>query len=646
MMNNGIQDMAARPMVAIVSRGTAVPFQPRIQVLPMLQPMVPAIAGELAATFAELASTPAAMFILNVVGQNNYQNEDFYSAVESVIELVESHIASTNQTQGIGNVVANMCVQVANVVRAKNILGNPSLQQIVGQQGCWEAQNFVGTTGSQMSAVLQQWRARKAQQNYRAPANIGAVGVGQQQNFNPAQAVGFGSFNVTSPTYRGNTGGLGIAPGVMLNTPELDRFNEKFSDPVVPESSPAPRQQFVQAVDPAVPATPAPTEYRNVPVLSNNAGPEPDYKEAVLSQGYYPETEIIDLGNGDFTFNFNKIPEPSKENSVNRFKHATALAIVESVPHTDNTREQAMARSTVALIESANDLLKAADEPGVNPEEIEERVKASTSDKWITTESIEHAINLVRQAHAVSTGYETDCKLYQRLALTAKPVIIGSNLYHHLLDLSENVTTVEALISGLRRFNTVSAVKTNLDKKAMFEIDTYLARSLANELSIQLGIGVKMTSLIDDYQGFAEYLVKEGPLRVKAWKQNEQRFLKRFFSFFADAQTRDSFDEIPDPLIETFGVALLARRVCITTIDVLSKELGVELTGNAGNKIDSTNFPILYKLISKTCELVVDDWAITHNLIVTTDNQIFQVDRSWFNKDVMLMARKDLALIS
>lgn len=642
-MNFGNQSMAAGPMVQVVQHGTAIPFNPRISVLPMVQPMVPAIAGELAATFADLATTAAAMFVLNVVGQNNYANEDFYSAVESVIELLECHIANTNQTQGVGGIVASLCVQVANVVRAKNIIGIPQIQQLVGQQGVWEAQNFVNSTGAQMSAALNQWRQRKAQSNYRASANIGGQPQGAPQNFNPGQAVGFGSFNVTNPNYRGNTMGT---PFGAPNNPELDRFNEKYSDPAVPEPVAAPRQQFHQAVDPEVATKPEPTEYRNVPVLSKDTDGGPAYKQTEPSEGYFTEVEIIDLGENDFAFNFNKVPEQTEESKLDRFKHSTALAIVDSVPASANSREQALAESTQKLIESAKILLKASDGPDVNADEIEERVKDCTSDNWITTESIEHAINLVRQAQASNNGYETNCKLYQRLALTAKPVIIGSNLYHHLLDLAENVTTVDSLISGLNRFNTVSQVKSNLDKKAMYEIDTYLARALANELTIQLGISVKMTSILNDYQSFTAFLNKEGALHVKTWKKNEERFIRRFFSFFMDAETRNSFDEIPDPLVETYGVALLARRVCITTIDCLSRELGMELQGNVGNKVDSANFPILYKLISRTCDLVVDHWSLSHNLVVTTDNQIFQIDRSWFNRDVMLMARKDLAMIS
>lgn len=624
------------------------PFPQAIQQTPpALMNDVPHIANAVGNIVAQCAQmNPAYMYYYNVVGYQNFNNDQFMKLVEFAARyylLLITQRAVASPVDGM-NQAADFAVRMMASI---TVLETPQLHQFISR----EIYDASAQIASKMQSIVAQFS--QMSQQYQQPTGYTgggyaaatpgyavAGGYGQQgvlvEPFKPLTPTG--SLNphlqpsVEMPTGTGRTRRRLRAP-VQNEQEEKQQF---FAIPGVKKEPPTVKAAPPEPPKPAATVTHMSKDngmtVTDIPFKSVPTNAKVDLKWVPFpGQLYLPaycehfqklEIERLPTADGKNFINHATVKDLEIE-EMNRADHAitTAHSLYRDMSPTNQPRLE-------RLIADLNLTARA--------------VKAMSSlEDGDTTESFRE-LNLV-EADAVFKGedslisFVTTARVRRMQVQTAGErsafTVTGSIVTNFVVD-QKLAAPLFSELAALDTFDEVADTLKDFTKKNQTEqaaslvwrIDRYLRRELLHVIRKRMGLSdFVFDSFIDDQKDVFAVLAKDcGTAYSKALARYQSQFLKALFGEKSVAYADDD-----TPLVSSEPLST------VTLLDIDYDEFGVRINDNVAHEVFSTNFPGLYDFIKA---VVVNNPNVLHHYIITEDDHVFEVNRSVVGEEIYLLS--------
>jgi hypothetical protein len=243
----------------------------------------------------------------------------------------------------------------------------------------------------------------------------------------------------------------------------------------------------------------------------------------------------------------------------------------------------------------------------------------------------------------------TSCRVYKENYIVGKPILCTQGLGDYLREAASTCFTFKDLSDSLKAILD-NPLTSNLDRKAILDIDMDLTRELAyfirTEMSVQ---DVNFDSFIDDASSLINYLTtKRAPLYGKTLSKEQKSFIHRFFTP-CNAQERQALIDTVfgvDEETDLSNVFMFKRLYTVIIGDIIADELNLQLHPEHSTMVLERQMPALHNFIKENLQqskvATVD--CLAHLYFITTDNRVYEFQMSPYGPNPMIV-EADLRLL-
>jgi len=635
------------PFNALVVRPVSVSPQQVAGFIPQGYTQDPALYNSLPVIIADIINTASSMaqtnfartYYYNVLGQNDFNNQELPQAMSEVVDYVKLAMFQTGNTWG--NLVSSA---TELVVRSRCALHAVNNQQLMASMQPQLQQETINTVNNyqqllaQINTVKQTEALRSA-----APAFGGSVG-GNAGNFqyNPAHvAVGVnttGIFPVNAPSQNNaivstmtgkNYGYLAEAKQKTVETQTFSKPMMKYPDTTpVSTTQPDNKAGMVQPLK----WKPVPDQ-RYIPVLNS----ETDMLVETISKN--DETGAIEVIYGD------KILTEGEKVDRNQHQIITNAMVLKQVPPMHISRAAAIESSLSNVVSAIHE---------VAGKTIEERKDVLVgenvqylSDVLGRCQNLSCAVFSARWLQKSIMGENYQCSAFRVDVILQKefatigdyrPFINELGKYKNLLAVAkdmriafEDINSKPELVQLVGKLDTFLTSKINAVFRFKMSLPDFAIDSF----------------MYDIVPAFDVIKTDHGDLYQTALLNMQSDFIKMYLNI----SSSDDPDEVclssADTAIDTKYKPFVygpEYAVTITCLDILSSELKLELVPGLPGAIIESIHPVLYNFVSNTildAELLKKRNSIgfAAHYIVCADDVVFEIHRGLIGHDFYLISK-------
>lgn len=585
------------------------------------------------------------MFLFNQLSSNNWMNNDYAVAVATAIDILSLNMykgLARTPEEGINKVVGDTLLMLCSL----NFQTFPALQSVTPPeivndalnvvQAFYNISNEINNFKNRVQGIGQPQQFQTVQQPMMMNPNFNSVYQPPQSN-NYSQAIGnnqgtnVGIFNNQN---RGN-----IMPPSTTQQPETsgkyDYLKPTVNSSVVNQTAYFNKENQPMKI----------MEHGN---LQSYACPLGEENKPLVwgptSKQYYPVT----INPYTHSFVLEEIVEnnkrcaisyqvPLEDAEMDRKRHViTSMEQTQTahIPNDSGTRASSLYESTKAIFRVTRDYLEQVNnEPDETKTLALNEIKTLISTNWGVDNFIESAIFDGRLSQKQSGIEDTDCKAYRVYKIIAKPIVCDRNHSEFLNNLS-NCKSFRELASILSELLTIN----NDDKSLMnlcYEVDKLLTIEINDVLRNRMSIpNITIDSFIDDVNELPEYLGNMfGSMYKRIFLEFQRNYIPNMLGV-CDSDVAESLRENLGNDNTNAVINFIDQSYSITYLNVLSYELGIKPYEHCASSLLENENPLMYSFVSGLFNQDNDlDKEAFHNLIVTSDNKIYEVFKGMIGSD-------------
>lgn len=579
--------------------------------------LIPMVATCLIQELQGRAQTPLRIFLLNQVGQNGFQTNEFAALVNSTIEyigyLVRNGMA-LNPQQLVQHAVSKMIMFIA----AHNVRMFPPLQQYADQNVAMALQEY--------DAIGQNLQRERAQQNGMYP------GVNQQWNSGPGYgggvnyngAVGnnmqtpqrnFGS-NQQSGLFTSNVGNLDVGnnnAGVDRNFGGSNTFTQ-MSEPVIQETV----VDKLEADDNASTIEAANAAWFPAEGTLYRPAYEPSHQKLVVSlkhgRYYY---QVKELGEDEM--------DPMKHRLTPLFKHSSVIA--DKLKGSDESAK-------VELAEAVSDAKSAT--PGTDMTlDTYSRIQLDRLPIELGYESVwvSGIVERVRrQRERVDQYSDKPINIIQWHSGVVTPVVINNQEEVDLIRRFADMDCHQLLMN-------ISHCKAKLSAATLLVIDQRLTTETNKALRVNLSIpNMSIDSFIDDWNDLVNHIAnKYGEVIAARLVSMDTSIIKKALNMVSDDCAQDVTSGIYDANDgESYPVSYFIENVSFTMLEFFSSELDLDFVSDTSALLSKVNTRVWYDLADQIFREFGD--ICDRHLIRTFDGKVLEISKGWLTDNAYIVS--------
>lgn len=654
----------------------APPTVPAIQVPPEIQAYLPHIASELATEASMTArETPLRMFCFNLLSYNNWVNTEYAELVSDV-----AFNAALDLRKGLAASVAQILpMKVADGYRLwisaklhqypelKSQLTPQMVDATLNYLGIYNAlkqeilmmKNNLGLNGSMpvmgygqpqyapQYAVQAQYPQPPMQQPYMGQYPPQGYGAPPGMMY-PPRAPEYGSsvygpqgasqaaMNRFQPQDTQTRLGAPTAPTAGLNAPTVnqaayfDRYNSQVQSAQQRHYQPSP------SVPTPVMETPPMMQYTREDWIPSIQQPYRMLVDTFRYETYYER-------NGDTVIELIK----PLENPMNREQHAISL-LGKSFPLDGVLRQEQIysAGKDLAAIQRRDleDVINADNMADIENIDV---IQTYVDTTWAVDALLEDAILRTRLAYRKHRQTATGCGIYRSFATIARAVDTLESYSTAFNDVMEQRTLLD-VAKKLRSIGLVCADVTgdNADRHLdmalyCYEIDSWLTETVNRFLKHNLSLKqLSIDSFTDDIADLRPYLQDHfNSNYATAYDRFEYDLLGRRKMNPVDDEALQSLKESFDVKEEDgFTLSFIPVNYSLTYVDVVSKELRLNLQPDESLLIQERQTPVMYELASSLFnQMEAWPYIAFNNLLITKDFKQYRLYKGYLGIDSYLI---------
>lgn len=619
---------------------------------PQIQYLVPAICSTLANELAAKCNAHAGrMYLFNQLSANNFANNEFASAVNTVVDMLTLQLMKgvyRNAEEGLMQVVTDT-LSILTSLLFQNV---PALQSVTPPDVVFEANKNIQAYYS-LSNEISSMKMRMTQ-----PQGMGQFAPTQPMMQQPQQMMinpsfgmnpGMQSSFVQQPPMQSSFGGnqnmqRGINPG-MQNTSIFNQGPQATIAQSTPISQNAGKYDYLKPKN-----VPAPVVVEPVRVSSNFNAPQKEVSTLKLSdwipssaQNYPPainpftsKLEIKEIIKGGVASKILKLIK-LEESEMDRSKHViTSISQIYTsrIPNEYGTRQESLEDNVNKIFQIDEEKIIAfnsEDKDNVDTFEVLSYIDPT----WVYENFIDAAIFSGKLQQKEHRWKDSDCSIFRVYKIIANPIICEEDHSSYINELSLCKSFKELSILLRETINDHLTSRSLID--LCYGIDKILTKEINNIVRNKMSIpNTTISSFIDDVNDIPDYLVKNfGDMYKRVFMDFQRTYISQLIGFpNLDAKEGDECidEEAINPLVK---VNYINHSYSITYLTVENQELGIEPYDNCGSAVLESEHPLMYKIITGIYNQDRDiDHDCLHNLIVTSDDVIYEVQKGLIGNDI------------
>lgn len=643
------------------------PYVPQMNnILPMFGQYVTGVSAMVAnEASAKCGLHSGRTFLYNQLSANNYANQDFVAAVESVFDLITLAIAK-NEVNNIDSAIPNAVAQAMALCSAVNFQRYPDLRQHVDQNVYNDAIVKVNMTQSLQGEIRSaKTMINQRQQQQQQPMmgqmqpmmnqgpNMGPMGSGNnfpqgrmyppQQNNQPQNGSVFNS---------GSFGGQQMAPApqshvdTVTGSGKYDYLKNTSNSPPpsAPVQSPVNQGSFFtprEVVPLAVPVQRKDLVWRSTILQPHPLTCDTRYQKVIFSEikhtdgREYVVSIIINLS----------------EEEMDQNRHTIGFvdrAITNTVPSNFNTRQGAMADGVSKFIERAQE--NKSDEILTETHDMVEYQYGQTSvaDTFLSSGIFRGRV----LAKKTLQQKETDMTAFGINLILATPILVDTE-QTVLFDQLDSASTFSRIQSILKTALT-SPVSSNVSKLLAARVEKLFTKEINSILLNRLSVTHTLTSFVEDATDMIQFLHdNEGPVIAEAYRSVETSFSSKYLNqILLDEEISTSLKVSLELVVDekhagqkfatgdVLECAFMTQCYSLTYLQVNSTDVSVDTSGKNAGALSEQYTPVLYDLAKNIFDTKSSTDELTaHTLLITSDNVIYELHKGLINKECILISK-------
>lgn len=651
------------------------PFRYDTPMTPLMQyrldspPYVPAIAGcpmqfqyllpVICATVANEAAAKSQahygrMFLYNQLSQNNFANNEFTSAVSTVVDIL-----MLNSRKGLYRTPDEGVQQAVNdtlsILTSLLFQNFPALQSVTPPEIVFEASKNVQAFMNLSNEIMMM---KSQMQNQ--PMGGQPMGYPQPMMLNPSFGMGgmnpvsqpmmqssFGNNQNISRAINPPTGNSPIFTQTRhIPTQNTQPFNEQPTSKYAYLKPKTPPQPVV--IEPVRVSTPM-----NMCLAEPEVQTKPDLKITDWMPSvtqYYPPAinpfkskliikETTKNGSGN---KYLKVV-PLEDFEMDRSKHiitSMSQVFTSRIPDNYGTREESLTDHVDKIFKIDHEQVKAV-ENGTHIEEPEAKEVLNYIDPtWVYESFIEASIFSGKFQQREHNLTDPDCSIYRIYRIIGNPILCGQDHSAFINELSACKSFREVAIILKETINDRLTSKSLID--LCYGIEKILTKEINNVLRNKMSIpNTTIESFIDDVCDVPDYLGnKLGEIYKRAFLKLQETYISQIVSC-PNSLSEHAIEccvigESNNPLVK---VNFINHSYSITYLSVENSEMAIEPYSECASSILEYEHPLLYKIVTGIFKQDKEiDHECLHNLIVTSDDVVYEVQRGIIGTDIITIS--------
>lgn len=607
------------------------PFVPPVPYCPPhIQQLLPAIA---AAVANEAASTcnmhPGRMFLYNQLASNNFANNHFALVVTTVVDILMLNLQKNINSfpeQGLNKAVQDAMILFTSLVFHEF----QALTSVTPPEIVFEANKNLQTYFSLSNEIASMKNQMFTNQN---------AGFNQPRMFNPSfQNV------VSQPMMQRNYGTPGIntainQPGnasiftrnntqqnvVVVNNDSNTKYhhlNRRVN--VIGQSGP---QEVTQVTEVATPKEAKritdwfPSMQQNYPLTIN-----PYRSKLVLEETTRNGFKVMKI-------------VPLEEFEMDRSKHvitSMSQVMTSRIPDTYRTREESLEDNVRKIFRINKEDVDSYTRDETKEEPSSKELLSYINPEWVYESFIDASIfsgKLQQHSHSLN---DPECSIYRIYRIIGNPIICSEDHTDFINELSLCKSFKEL---SLILFQTISDHLTSQSLlKLCYGIEKILTKEVNHVLRNKMSIpALSIDSFIDDVNTIPDFLQNNlGEIYKTAFLKLQPTYISQIVS----GPTSESEKIIECCIVEeshnpNVKVNFINHSYSITYLSVQDSEIGIEPFSECASAILETEHPLMYEVVSGIFnqDKEIDNESL-HNLIVTADDVIYEVQKGIIGTDI------------
>lgn len=639
------------------------PFIPNVSNCPQqMQYIIPAICSMIANESAQRCGAhPGRMFLFNQLSFNNWGNNEFVTAIATVIDILQLNLAK-GMIRSVEEGVQKAVSDTLSIMCSLNFQTFPALQSVTDPNIVNDAQRNIQAFSSLQNEICQfKNRSQNPQQfqqpQFQQPFQQQVYQQSPQMMVNPAFNNPVNQFaNVQFANNQPINSGIGSGNSTIFSnsgtTQPLTSFPAKTSAPTgkydyLKPSSPIIDQKSYFTKEPLQHVSAKPGE------VTATAFGWPDDTIAPLkwtpsSQQAYPLTinpythkhglKEMDIHGKKFVFSY---LIPLKEEEMDRARHTITTmqqVMTAHIPEQYGTREESLTESVKNMFRVTSDELNLYSKP---PEELSKEdaealaeVKCFINPKMGLETFLEAAIFDGRLSQKQSQLSDTECAAYRIYKIIATPVV-GTEDHSSFIGNISACKSFREIAAILSETLTLHSSERSLISLC-YEIEKILTKEINSVLRNKMSLpGINIDSFIDDVNDLPEYLGKTfGDLYKRAFLEFQKDYITQLIGNCngegAEALRYNLIDEDENKAVINF----IARTYSLTYLNVDSSELCIKPYDECASSLMEDENKLMFAVASGIFKQDKEfNREALHNLIITNDDKMFEIFTGMIGKD-------------
>lgn len=622
------------------------PFVPNnIDCPPELNQFIPTLCGNLANIISMGArNNNLRVFAFNQLSQNGFSNPEFGTLVATAIQIMAVEVYVKNRGNDVNALIQYVCNKTVEIFIAINVSRFPPLQQYLDQNQMnqinaltVEFQNYT-IAANQLTQNMQA-QYRPGMQQFNQPVGYGVYN--QQQN---QLGGGFNRFNVVNQRpnapvghYGSGSSGDSVFNEPIVNSPSANQISSatsRFSGLLetvhgkkemtqTPLAQIETHQQIpvITQEKPKIYNTPVP--YRDSEISWQRTDEQPYPIIAASSK------EMICII-GEENKKFGHIVIKNKgENELFDYDKHTALTTLKIRPnHLPSDINDIVIEQEFVIEDISNGALNETLE--YSSDDIEK------SYRNISSSSVEHAIlcnSVSKNIYTETTGkipsvYVTSHRMVENIGPIDMDNFPGFGSATSFKDFREEIT------EGLQGPNHY----------AWMVVEIRITRLINKVLRTQLGLDLKISSFLEDYEDLLSILAKTSESLFRAFLGVQKYMVSQTKELVLDGDTRYSINKtflahLVKSEIKVANLEFLVHDAMVASLNIDAVCMDVDTYKDLGTLITKTSSPLLYLIAENLLES--QENPLAHVYIVLNDLNVLLITKGLIGENNYLVSVED-----
>ena len=577
--------------------------------------MIPMVATCLIQELQGRAQTPLRIFLLNQVGQNGFQNNEFAALVNSTIEYI-GYMVRNGMAMGPQQLVQQACSKMIMFIAAHNVQVFPPLQSYADQNVAMALQEY--------NAIGQNLlRERQQQQNTMYP------GVNQQWNSMPGNGGGVNFSNAHGGMQRnfGNTGqsGLFTSGNGNMDMGVTNTMDRNFGGNITGTVTQATETFAQEAVVDKLEANDVATSLE-----AANAAWFPS-EGTFYRPAYEPSHQklTVSLKNGRYYYQVKELGDdemdPNKPRLTPLFKHSGMIA--EKLRGSNES-------ANVELAEAVSDAKSATSGADITLDTYS-RIQLDRLPIELGYESVwvSGIVERVRRQRERTDAYsDKPINIIQWHSGVVTPVVINNPEEADLIRRFADMDCHQLLMN-------IAHCKDKFSVSTLAVIDERLTAETNKALRVNLSIpNISISSFVDDWNDLVNHIAnKYGEAVAARLVSMDVEIIKAALSMVSEDCAQEVTSGIYDTNDgESYPVSYFIENVSFTMLEFLSNELDLDFVSDTSALLSKVNTRVWYDLADQIFREFGD--VCKRHLVRTFDGKVLEISKGWLTDNAYIIS--------